>query len=92
MSFVEFEKQVTEDYLEIVLTIKQKITTEYHMAVTKPQPNTFLPHSKKSLNIALIMYDSQSHSNIQRNFKKTYKMLESDPNSFIFNGHSIVGE
>ena len=38
------------------------------------------------------MYDSQSHSNIQRYLKKTYNWLKNDPNTHIFKGHTIVGD
>ena len=50
------------------------------------------PHSKNSLNIAVVLFDSQSHSNAKRQFQSTYPYLLKDPNTFLFDGQSIVGD
>lgn len=44
------------------------------------------------LNILIIVFDSLSHANAQRKLPRAYKFLKEDLGSFIFNGHSIVGD
>ena len=86
------QAKLTEDYVEVSITKGTEISTEYHAAVIRHEGEKFKPHTRESLNIALIMYDCQSHSNVQRYMKKTYEWLKNDPNTHIFKGRTIVGD
>ena len=44
------------------------------------------------LNIIHLMIDSQSHANFERQLIKTMPVLHGDPNTIIFDGHTIVAD
>lgn len=44
------------------------------------------------MNIALLMFDSQSRANFQRQTVKTMTFLENDEDTVIMKGHSISGD
>ena len=78
------EYPLTEEFLQVELTIKGKTIKEYHAHIFKPpeiKRNVY--ENPRRLDIAVIMIDSQSNANVQRHMKKTYKFLDEDENSFI---------
>ena len=44
------------------------------------------------LNVLIIGIDSLSHANARRQLPNVYELLEKEFRSFVFNGHSIVGD
>ena len=89
---LELRARLSEDFVEVLITQGTRTTTEFHAAIIRNKTNTFKRHTRNNLNIAMIMFDSQSHSNVQRYLKRTYNWLKNDPNTHIFKGHTIVGD
>ena len=92
---VIIEKHLTGDFVKL-LVMQQLIThIEYHAVVTSSissaEENLTLD-GKDFFNVALIMLESQSAANIQRKMPRGLSYLESMQNSFIFKGHTIVGD
>ena len=84
--------KLTEEFVEVSITKGIHTSTEYHAAAIRRDGEKFQRHNQGSLNIAMIMFESQSHSNVQRYMKKTYAWLKNDPNTHIFKGRTIVGD
>ena len=86
------EAKLSEEFVEVTITKGIHKFTEYHATVIKNKEENFKRHTRENLNIAMIMLESQSHSNVQRYLQKTYSWLKNDPNTHIFKGHTKVGD
>ena len=73
------------------MIVNATLKREFHAHVIHTANEPLPKRSRDQLNVAMVMFDTQSHSNIKRYMKKTYSTLVKDPNTIIFNGHSIVG-
>ena len=58
-----------------------------HLVKQNQQKKPGLP-----LNVLIVGVDSLSHANSQRKLPRVYDLLKKEFGSFIFNGHSIVGD
>ena len=67
---------------------------EFHIQALPVPEDTLRPQSTSGLpvNVAMIMFDSQSAANFVRHMPKTMKILEKSEDAFIFKGHSIVAD
>ena len=86
------QAKLSDDFVEVTITKGTHTFTEYHATVIRHEEETFKRHTKENINIAMIMLESQSHSNVQRYLQKTYSWLKNDPNTHIFKGYTKVGD
>ena len=87
--------QLREEFVRLELLINNTYSEEYHAYVPTPATSDSKyknTKAKHGVNVALLMLDSISNSMFRRTMLKTYARLEKNPNSFIFKGHSIVGD
>ena len=88
--------KLAEDFVKVTITRDGKTSTEYHATII-PKPNV-IEQAKAAeegglkYNVAMLMIDSQSASNVKRRLRRVYEYLQKDENTFIFEGHSIVGD
>lgn len=88
--------KLEEDFVKVTIVKNKKVHEEYH-AVVVPNKDVInvTQNTKKGklhYDVALLMIDSQSASNVKRKLKRVYDYISKDKNSFIFKGHSIVGD
>lgn len=97
---INITEPLTEDFIELVVIKHKTIYKEYHATVIPklleeteeqdgPEKNDKLQDQS---NVVLIMLESQSAANAERNMKHTFQYLRERESSFIFKGHSIVGD
>ena len=96
---INITEPLTEDFIELVVIKHKTIYKEYHATVipkvledteeTVPEYNDKL---QDQFNVVLIMLESQSAANAERNMRHTFRYLTQRESSFIFKGHSIVGD
>ena len=94
--FLRLRHNLTEDFVKLTI-VRNGITHIEHHACVVPKPNV-IERAKAAkegglqYNVAFLMIDSQSASNVKRKLKKVYNYLLNDKTTFIFEGHSIVGD
>jgi len=93
---LKIRHKLTEDFVKVTIKRDGKTNTEYH-AIIVPKGNVIeqanaAQEGGLKYNVAMLMVDSQSASNVKRRLRKAYEYLQKDENTFIFEGHSIVGD
>lgn len=83
--------QQHHEHVKLQLVIGNKSYEEFHANVLPPKIKP-PEREEDELDILLIMFDSVSNANVQRHMKKTFQRLNDDPGTFIFQGHTIVGD
>ncbi len=86
---------MSTDFVKLLYIRNKKTFIEYHAsAVPKDETVTQIPTTEKEqqYNIILIILESQSASNVIRKMPETYKYLDNDRDTFMFHGHTIVGD
>ena len=82
-----FEAQLTEEFIKITyVDSSNREFNEYHVSpVDKTDKNNqqFGKKSEENFNILIIMLESMSNANTQRQMRKTYNFLETDQNTVI---------
>lgn len=79
---------LTEEYIQLdYRTHKSSSKREYlsHVIKNKLRYNVTKRQNDEELNIMMLMFDSQSHKNIERQFGKTYSYLKKNPYTVILN-------
>ena len=92
---VIIEKHLTGDFVKLLVMQRLITHIEYHAVVTSSidsAEENKNPDRRDFFNVALIMLESQSAANVQRKMPRSLSYLESLQNSFIFKGHTIVGD
>ena len=94
---VDFRQKIEDDFLKVTIIKDGEIHEEYLAQVVEKKK--IINRAKQSIkkaplpyNVAFIMLDSQSKSNVIRKLPKIYDYLNKDKNTFIFDGQSIVGD
>ena len=97
LSSKEREVQLDEEFVQVwIHTEDGKVQKDVHLEV-QPKESVLNEASLQTkpgipLNILMIGFDSTSRSQFIRKMSKVHKMLVDDPNSFIFKGHSVLGD
>eukprot|EP00112_Aurelia_sp_Birch-Aquarium-sp1_P005764 Seg1653.6 transcript_id=Seg1653.6/GoldUCD/mRNA.D3Y31 product="hypothetical protein" protein_id=Seg1653.6/GoldUCD/D3Y31 len=94
---VDFRRRIEDDFVKVTIIKDGEIHEEFLVQVVEKQ--NIINRAKQSIkkaslpyNVAFIMLDSQSKSNIIRKLPRLYNYLNKDENTFIFDGQSIVGD
>ena len=93
----EREIQLDEEFVIVTITTSDgRIHKDFHLEVQANANAKARVHSGTKpgipLNILMIGFDSTSHSQFIRKMPKVHQILVNDPNSFIFKGHSVLGD
>ncbi|XP_065064122.1 uncharacterized protein LOC135690486 [Rhopilema esculentum] len=94
---VDFQLKLSEDFVRVTFTKDNKRYEEFHAGIVEKndvfkRAKLTKIEAKLPYNIALLMVDSQSASHWKRRMPKIYSYLKNDKNTFIFDGHTIVGD
>ncbi|XP_065065084.1 uncharacterized protein LOC135691212 [Rhopilema esculentum] len=94
---INVRHKVTGDFIRVAIIKDRKMYVEYHATIIEKKSvrerakNAKLT-SNLPYNVAFLMVDSQSASNVKRRMPKSYAYLKEDKDTFIFEGHTIVGD
>ena len=93
---VTLRHKLTEDFVKLTIVKDGKTYIEHHATIV-PKANVIerakaAKEDGLNYNVAFLMIDSQSASNVKRLLKRVYDYLLNDEATFIFEGHSIVGD
>lgn len=91
------EIQLDEEFVLVkIYTSDGDTQKDFHLEVQRKEISRERLHSQFKpgipLNILMIGFDSTSRSQFIRKMPKVHSMLVDDPNSFIFKGHSTLGD
>ena len=88
--------RLVDEFVKVTVVKDRQLYEEFHAIVIPKeaviQRAQMAKSGKDRYDIALVMIDSQSASNVKRRIKRVYDYLADDKDSFIFEGHSIVGD
>ena len=93
---LKLRHKLMEDFVKLTIEKEGKQHTEYHATVVAKTNVIERARAVKAHifrhNVAFLMIDSQSASNVKRRLRRVYDHLSRDEDTFIFEGHSIVGD
>ena len=94
---VDFRQKIEDDFVKVTIIKDGEMHEEFLAQVVEKKK--IINRAKQSIkkaslpyNVAFIMFDSQSKSNVIRKLPKIYDYLKKNKNTFIFDGQSIVGD
>ena len=94
---IDIRTKVKRDFVRVTILKDEGIKHEFFAEVREnprhiERANNATMKASLPYNVALFMIDSQSASNVKRQLAKTYNYLKNDRDTFIFDGHTVVGD
>lgn len=94
---INIKTKVERDFVRVTILKDDGVKHEFFAEVREDskyikRANSARMKASLPYNVALFMIDSQSASNVKRQLAKTYNYLKNDKNTFIFDGHTVVGD